>query len=81
MLNGDLVREFVRGAREDRRVTPGIQPGAPSQQSGGDHLFVANQESDNVLIFEIDKDTGHLTATGQILEVPSPVCVKLVAIE
>ena len=46
----------------------------------GAYLFAANQKSDNVVIFKIDQQTGHLTPTGQVLEVPSPVCVKFVAI-
>jgi 6-phosphogluconolactonase len=42
----------------------------------GSFLLVANQNTDNVVIFRIDQDTGQLTPTGQILDVPSPVCVK-----
>jgi 6-phosphogluconolactonase len=48
---------------------------------GGDYLFAANQESNNVVLFKIDKDTGRLAPTGQVLEVPAPVCVKFVAVE
>ena len=46
----------------------------------GAYLLAANQKSDNIVIFKIDQQTGHLTPTGQVLEVPSPVCVKFVAI-
>ena len=42
----------------------------------GDSLLVANQDSDTVVIFECDEVTGKLTATGQVLDVPTPVCVK-----
>jgi 6-phosphogluconolactonase len=45
----------------------------------GSYLFAANQDSDNIVVFRIDPKTGRLTATGQTLEVPSPVCVKFVA--
>jgi 6-phosphogluconolactonase len=45
---------------------------------GGDYVFAANQESNNVVIFKVDKTTGHLTPTGQVLETPSPVCIKFV---
>ena len=48
---------------------------------GGDYVFAANQESNNVVIFKVDKATGHLTPTGQVLETPSPVCIKFVAIK
>ena len=47
----------------------------------GSLLFAANQKSNNIVIFRIDAGTGRLTATGQVLEVDSPVCVKFVAIE
>ena len=45
----------------------------------GNYLLAANQESNNVVIFKIDRKTGHLSPTGQVLEVPSPVCIKFVA--
>ncbi len=47
----------------------------------GTYLFAANQKSNDVVIFKIDQQTGHLTPTGQILEAPSPVCVKFVPIK
>ncbi len=47
----------------------------------GSYLFAANQDSDNIVVFRIDLKTGRLTPTGQVLEVPSPVCVKFVAVE
>jgi 6-phosphogluconolactonase len=47
----------------------------------GSRLFVANQNSGNIVVFRIDAKTGHLTPTGQMLEVPSPVCVTFVAVE
>jgi 6-phosphogluconolactonase len=43
---------------------------------GGSYLVAANQNSNNIVIFKIDPDTGHLTPTGQVLEVPSPACIK-----
>jgi 6-phosphogluconolactonase len=43
---------------------------------GGAYLLAANQNSNNIVVFKIDPQTGHLTPTGQILEVPSPACVK-----
>ena len=42
----------------------------------GKYLLAANQKSDNVVVFQIDSKTGRLTATGNSIEVPSPVCVK-----
>lgn len=43
---------------------------------GGSYLLAANQNSNNIVIFKIDPQTGHLTPTGQVLEVPSPACIK-----
>jgi 6-phosphogluconolactonase len=42
----------------------------------GRFLLVANQRSDNVVTFRIDSRTGKLTATGQVVEIPTPVCLK-----
>ncbi|MGA2073619.1 MAG: beta-propeller fold lactonase family protein [Terriglobia bacterium] len=47
----------------------------------GTYLFVANQDSDNVVRFRINANTGLLTPTGQVLQVSSPVCVTFVAIK
>lgn len=41
----------------------------------GRFLLVANQHTDNVVTFSIDPMTGRLTATGQITEIPVPVCL------
>jgi 6-phosphogluconolactonase len=48
---------------------------------GGSYLVAANQNSNNIVIFKIDRQTGHLTPTGQVLEVPSPACIKFVTIK
>jgi 6-phosphogluconolactonase len=47
----------------------------------GSRLFVANQNSGNIVVFQIDSGTGRLTATGQVLQIASPVCLKFVAIK
>lgn len=43
----------------------------------GNFLLVANQNSDNIVIFKRDKETGLLTETGEQIAVPRPVCLKL----
>jgi 6-phosphogluconolactonase len=48
---------------------------------GGALLFDANEKSDNLVIFRIDPQTGRLAATGKVLEVAAPVCVKFVPID
>ena len=45
----------------------------------GRFLLVANQKSDTVVVFRIDQRNGLLSSTGQVLEVPSPVCLKFTA--
>jgi len=47
----------------------------------GGFLFVANEESNNIVVFRVDPATGRLTDTGQVLDVPSPVCVVFIAAE
>lgn len=42
----------------------------------GKYLLVANQNSDSVVTFEIDQQSGRLQATGQVTEIPMPVCLK-----
>jgi len=42
----------------------------------GRFLLAANQDSGSVVVFRIDLQSGGLGATGQVVEVPSPVCVK-----
>lgn len=42
----------------------------------GKFLLVANQNSDSIVTFEIDTDSGLLKETGFIKEVMTPVCLK-----
>lgn len=41
----------------------------------GQYLIAAGQNSDNAAVFRIDQKTGKLSATGQIVQVGSSVCV------
>jgi 6-phosphogluconolactonase len=56
--------------------TQGQIPRSFEIDPSGKFLFAQNQKSDNIVIFRIDEKTGRLTATGQKIEVPSPVCGK-----
>lgn len=47
----------------------------------GSFLLAANQDSNNIVVFRIDKKTGRLTATGQTVEAPAPICVKFLAVK
>jgi 6-phosphogluconolactonase len=43
----------------------------------GTYLLVANQDSDNVVTFRIDPETGKLIDTGIEASIPTPVCLKI----
>jgi 6-phosphogluconolactonase len=43
----------------------------------GRFLLVANQDSDSVVTFSIDARSGTLRPTGEGMQVPTPVCVKV----
>ena len=43
----------------------------------GTLLLAANQQTSNIVTFAINTDTGELTATGNVAEVPNPVCLKM----
>lgn len=42
----------------------------------GNYVLVANQQSDNIVVFKRDGVTGRLTDTGQRAEVGRPICLK-----
>ncbi len=47
----------------------------------GDYLLVANQDSNSILSFRIDQQSGALQPTGHLTQVPSPVCLKFHSLE
>jgi 6-phosphogluconolactonase len=56
--------------------TRGMTPRNFAIDPTGAFLLVANQKSDNIVVFRLDQKTGRLSSTGQVVEVPSPVCLK-----
>lgn len=46
----------------------------------GKHLYVANQRSDNIVVFEIDQTNGQLRDTGLEYALPMPVCLKFLSL-
>jgi 6-phosphogluconolactonase len=46
----------------------------------GTYLLAANQNSDTIVTFRIDQQTGRLTATGDVAQVPMPVCLKFMPV-
>ena len=45
------------------------------------YLLAENQNSDTIVEFRIDAATGKLTPTGEVLHVPSPVCLAFLSAE
>ena len=59
--------------------TRGMTPRNFAIDPTGTFLLVANQKSDNIVVFQLDQKTGRLSSTGQVVQVPSPVCLKFTA--
>lgn len=43
----------------------------------GEYIFVANQNSSNIVLYTVDSNTGHLKKIGSDVNVPKPVCLKI----
>ena len=43
----------------------------------GKFVLACNQNTHDIYVFRVDRETGKLKATGHKLEVPNPVCVKM----
>jgi 6-phosphogluconolactonase len=56
--------------------TLGVAPRNFSIDPSGNFLLVANQNSNNIVIFKRNKTTGLLTDTGKRIEVGNPVCLQ-----
>ena len=44
----------------------------------GAYLLAENQNSNSIVVFRIDPETGRLKPTGQKVAVPRPVCIKMI---
>jgi 6-phosphogluconolactonase len=47
----------------------------------GNFLLVANQDSDNIVLFKRNPTTGAIKPTGEQIKVSMPVCLKMIAVE
>lgn len=56
-------------------ATNGNWPRNFSFSPDGRYLLVANQNSDNIVVFALDDVTGALTPTGIDLSIDAPVCL------
>ena len=82
--DGNSITIFTINASTGKLTAAGYQstmgktPRNFNFDPSGNFLLVANQNSDNVVIFKVDKKTGLLTDTGKRINVPNPVCIKWV---
>ncbi|HET6769816.1 MAG TPA: lactonase family protein [Chitinophagaceae bacterium] len=65
----------------DHQSTLGKTPRNFNLDPTGNFLLVANQNSDEIVIFKRDKQTGLLTDTGKRINVSKPVCLKWIPVE
>jgi len=63
----------------EHQSTQGKTPRHFAIDPAGRWLLAENQDSDNIVVFRIDAQTGRLTPAGQEIKVGSPVCVEFVA--
>jgi len=70
----------------DGRLTPeghtptgGSKPRFFTLDPTGDFLFAANQDSDDITAFRVDRATGRISPTGQRVRVGSPSAITLIA--
>jgi 6-phosphogluconolactonase len=61
----------------DFQSTMGTTPRNFMIDPTGNYLLVANQNSNNIVIFKRNPDTGLLTQTSEEIKVSSPVCLQM----
>lgn len=57
--------------------TQGHIPRSFTVDPDGNWVLVANQDTDNIAVFQVDHGTGALALAGVAPHVPTPVCVKV----
>ena len=82
----DAIAVFAIDARHTLKSvghvpTLGKEPRNFAIDPTGAYLLAANQNSSNIVVFHVSPATGRLTPTGQVVEVPSPVCIVFVPAE
>jgi len=78
--NSIVVFEIERGTGKLKLIqhmsSGGDWPRNFAIEPYGRYLLVANQRSNAVVTFRINSETGELRPTGNIEQIPSPVCLK-----
>jgi 6-phosphogluconolactonase len=65
------VGNFSTGGKTPRNF--GLDP-------SGRFLLAENQKSGTIHVLKIDRKTGRLEETGSVIQVPAPVCIRMLAI-
>lgn len=85
MSNRGLNSISIFSIAGDGRITlvsqqqiPGKTPRNFLIDPKGEFLFVANQDSDTIIIYKIIPKTGKLVPVGKPVPVPSPTCLKMI---
>ncbi|HVR76466.1 MAG TPA: lactonase family protein [Planctomycetota bacterium] len=65
----------------EHEPTQGKTPRNFAVDPTGNWLFAANQNSSTIVVFKIDRETGSLEPTGEVIEAPSPVCIRFITEE
>ena len=55
--------------------TLGMNPREFNFEPSGRYLFIGNLDSNQVVTFAVDPDTGKMTPTGARADLPKPACV------
>ena len=63
-------------ALKGHQSTLGKTPRNFNLDPSGTYLLAANQNSDEIVVFKVDRKTGRLTDTNKRISVGNPVCVK-----
>jgi 6-phosphogluconolactonase len=73
--------DLVTGKLELKGYQPtlGQTPRNFNIDPSGNYLLVANQATDNIVVFKRDKQTGLLQETGEQIKVPTPVCIQMIS--
>jgi 6-phosphogluconolactonase len=80
--SANIITTFKVDQKTGKLVTVGSQsvlgntPRNFNFDPSGDYLLVANQNSDDIVIFKVNHQTGLLTDTGNRIDVGNPVCIK-----
>jgi len=64
----------------ERVPTGGKTPRNFTIDPTGKYLLAANQNSGDVTIFRIDKNTGRIQSTGKKIDIPAPVCLRIIPV-